>query len=311
VVAIEDTSGRRAARHAVQSLHQAVRTLRQHILHPRLGAAAIQLCVAAVRAATTREPLHLQLQDGVVAANGEAVLPFAGGDVPFGALADAGIGELVLAAGIGADAVERLVHLLADASLGEGDGDIGECLRSADLPGVQFRAATSSDAVSPDESLRGDWWMLPRPSPTAALQPLIEADGCANLPAVAAQLLLADLDAAEAPRPPVGHLLDPLLAALLQRGDGASAAWLLERAFGHPDVPPVVAEQLRARATAACRGAWLAEQVRDPDRVQGLVALAMQLGDAELQNLADVAAAAAAELPAWLRELLPRAPDRA
>jgi len=306
VVSTEETNWRSTARNAVQSLHQAVRTLRQHILQPRLGQAAVLRCVAAVQAATGTGPLQLRLEGGIVATHDEELLRYSVGDVPFGSLAAAGIGELTLPAQFDPHSIERLVQLLAEASCsGDAEHDVVACLRAAELPGVLFRAAVSSDTEGPDEGPRADWWMLPEKAPSTALQPLIERDGFANLPAQAARLLLADLDDSHRKRP-IGHLLDPLLTALLQRGDSANAAFLLERALAHADVAPAIAEQLRARAAAACHGDWLREQLEQPDRIQGLVALAMQLGDQTVQHLADVAAEAAQTLPAWFREFVPK-----
>jgi hypothetical protein len=299
-------------REAVHALLGAVRTLRQHAKEPRLGQDAVARCTAAILAATHDFPVSLRLGRGAVCLDDEVLLPFTADEVPFGALAAAGIGEVVLACGIPATMVEQLVATLAAAAVTtNAEYDIAAVLRAADLPGVELLTADRHDRdLEPDPDAtahRPNWWLLPAPGPAAlALQSLVERDHDNNLPAIVARLLLADLDdGAGMHNPPSPQLLDGLFATMLQRGDAANAAWLLEQAQHHPAVPAEVALQLRSRAAMACHGPWLVQQLERGDRVQGLVALAMQLGDDSLQKVAAAAVGAGQPLPGWLLEFVP------
>lgn len=288
----------------MHSLHRAVRTLRQHRGELRLGQDAVARSVAALQEATADRPLRLQFGAGHVAVDGEDVLPFAPGEAPFGSLAAAGVGELLLARGVGGPTLEQLVHLLASATeTTDSEHDVAADLRAAELPGVEVHAATRLTDDGPGPGLRQDWWLLPgQPLRSQALQALAERDREANLPALAARLLFHDLD--EEVRPDRAALLGGLVSAMLQRGDAASVAWVLERAQQHPSVPAAVAHGLRGRAAAAFLGDWLPTQFGPGVRLQGLVALAMQLGDECLPHLVQAAAAADHPLPGWLLEFL-------
>lgn len=296
---------RRVVREAVHSLHRAVRTLRQHEAEPRLGTAAIERCAAALAAATAAGDLVLELAPGAVVCDGEPVLVHGPGDVPFGALAAAGVGELRLLRSFAPPAAVELVRLLAAAApRADAEHDIAALLGCAGLPGVELRAATL--ATPGGDEARDDWWMLPGPGAFAAqFRPLAERDAEVDLVAAAARQLIADL---EPDRPgPDPNLLDGLAAAMLARGDAASCAWLLEQAQQHPAIPPALALQLRSRALAAFHSDWLPAQVAESERVAGLTALALQLGEGALQRLAAVAADAGLPLPAWLLDLVPPA----
>lgn len=307
MVPLDENRRRRAVREAVHCLRRTVRTLRQHEAAPRLCAEALAGCVRDLVAAAAPGPIALRLAAGSVSCGDEPLLAYLPGELPFGALAAAGIGELVVPEALDEAAAERLVRALATAApAGDPDADAAEALRAADVPGLQFRAA----AVAPPDDAPGerpDWWLLPPPGPAArALRPLIERDRDANLPAAAVRLLLADLDGAAGPSA-LPRLLEGLAAALLVRGDAGTLAALLEQTDRHPAVPADVAARLRDRAAAACGGEWLAQQLERPGQLQHLVALAMQLGERPLQHLAAAAAAAGQPLPAWLLEFVPPA----
>lgn len=94
---------------------------------------------------------------------------------------------------------------------------------------------------------------------------------------------------------------------MLQRGDANAAGWLIEAAQHHAKIPVDTVVRLRRRATEACSGDWLTAQVAaGADQLQGLLSLAMQLGQDCVQRLATAAASAGRPLPAWLLELVPR-----
>lgn len=312
MVSSPDSEWRAAVREAVHALQGAVRTLRQHHEEPRLGQNAVRRCVTALQLASQDQAIRLHLRQGAVCHGDEELLRFAPGEVPFGPLAEAGIGDLVLARGIDPTVVEHFVATLA-ASLAAADcdADIAAELRNADLPGILLLAAHRDDEPREGEpsqaGLRPDWWMLPSPGESKKkLLPLVERDHDTNFPALAARLLLADLDPESGLScPPSPHLLDGLCAAMLARGDAANTAWLLEQAQHHPAVPAEVALQLRSRAVHACHGPWLEQQLPHRERLQGLVALTMQLGDDSLQRLAAAAHGAGHPLPAWLLEFVP------
>lgn len=117
--------------------------------------------------------------------------------------------------------------------------------------------------------------------------------------------MLADLDSADtATAAVIGQLCEDLFGETLRRGDTGTAAWLLEQAQHQIRIDLDVSHGMRAAADAAFGSAWLDEQVAEPARVDGLAALAIELGDTALHRLADAAARAEAPLPPWLQELL-------
>jgi hypothetical protein len=248
--------------------------------------------------------LRLQFGPGHVGTADEELLSFVAGEVPFGALATAGVGELVLARALPCPVLEQFVHLLASAvETTDPEHDIAADLRAAELPGIEVHAATRPTDPEPDPGLRPDWWLLPGcTSRSPSVRALVERDRETNLPAATARLLFLDLDAG-APAGLAMHL-GGLVTAMLQRGDAASAAWVLERAQHHPAVPADVTQDLRRRATAAFHGDWLPAQFGAGERLQGLVALAIQLGDESLPHLVQTAAAADHPLPGWLLEFV-------
>lgn len=292
---------------AVHSLHRAVRTLRQHAAEPRLVQAAVARCQHDLLAATAQRDVHLQLDRGVVRAGGAALMPYAADDASFGRLAAAGIGEVVLQQGLTAATVGRCVELLATPTPdADPTHDIADALRTAELPGVLLRAARTADPGQ-NAPPAPDWWLLPAPRQTAVgLRALAARDREANLPLQAARLLLADLDGGNQVQAPTPDLLDGLLQTMLQRGDANAAGWLIEAAQHHAKIPVATVVQLRRRASEACSGDWLTAQVAGADQLQGLLSLAMQLGQDSVQRLAAAAASAGRPLPAWLLELVPR-----
>ncbi len=292
------------------AVHRAVLALRQHSEHARLGESAVQRAVRLVLAAAAERPMVLQIDRRAVHLAGEPVLHHQPGEVPFGALAGAGIGEVVVRSDVTELGLRSLLRLLGAAVTGERTGaDLVAALRQATPAGIVLRAAS----VTGERSGAVDhcWLTLPPPDPRFhGLQAAIERDRDANLPALAAARLLAFLEQV----PPGGDrradLLDGLFAAMLQRGDAASAAWLLEQCEHHERVPPAIVILLRQRALAAWHGPWLGQQLTGgtaPDP-HGLVALAITLGDRALRHLADVADATATDLPFELRAMLPTPP---
>jgi hypothetical protein len=108
-----DTRQKHDARTAVQALHHALRTLREHPDAPTLLQTARRECLRALQAACSDRPLVLQLRAGAVHIDGVAALPFGPGEAPFDALQRAGIGELVLGPDLPPTAVETLLARLA------------------------------------------------------------------------------------------------------------------------------------------------------------------------------------------------------
>ncbi|MBX3463357.1 MAG: hypothetical protein KF830_09310 [Planctomycetes bacterium] len=299
----DEARRRQCAREAALRLHHALCTLRQHPHHTVLCRAAVRRCTDAMLAATAEAPLRLQLADGAVATAGEDVFPFALHEPPFGPLRTAGIGELVLPRGVAAEAVERLLQALAASTWTDDPTHDPAAALCAAAPEVHLRAATF-DQAAPVHGPRADWWLLPPPAPVAGrLQAAIERALHGNLAAQCARLLVADLDARSDRSSAV---LEPLFASLLQRGDLATAAWLLEQIGHHPNVPPTTVATLQDLARSHCDEAWLRDRLRSLPREQllDLLALVMQLGDETATRLRRIAGALQHPLAGWFDELL-------
>lgn len=280
--------------------------LRQHAEHAQLGQAAVDRATTTVTAAVQEGPLVLTVRDDGVRVGADLVRCHEPGEVPFGALFDAGIGELELDAAVTATSLRTLLHLLAAARTDDPGGSrLVASLRDANLLGVQLRAAVRHDrtkaaAASPN------WWPLAQPDPRfAPLQRRIERDRDANLPGLVSRRVFAALDEGEDGARWLPHL-DALLAAMLRRGDAGGAGALLETAEHHRGVPADAALLLRQRAQTAWFGAWLDEQLPSatPARLQALTALGMQLGAEAVQHLFTRAAALDLELPPGLADFL-------
>lgn len=292
------------ARDAAQALLQAVRVLRQHGDQPRLGESAIRRCVTAVRAAAANAPLVVPLRAGSAAAVSTQGLICIPGEVPFGALLAAGFGEIAFAADVAAEDVERFVRMLAASdTTARGPAGLPQRLVAAAIAGVRLRAAPSPVLAAPV----ADFALLPPTQAPGALRPQVARDLAANLPLHAAGFVLADL--ADAPRRYQDRLarhLEPLVCAMLERGDATSATWLLEQVAANSAVPPPVAAELRRAADRHCDPGWFTTQLATASQqdVFALLALAMQLGDRALVDLAAAARDMGHPHAPWILEVL-------
>ncbi|MCA8949378.1 MAG: hypothetical protein KDE27_07735, partial [Planctomycetes bacterium] len=223
-----DALRRRRAGNAVTSWSQTVRTLRQHGGVARLLDRAVLGCRRELATVLATEDLTIELAGGEVRCAGQTVLTYGRADVPFGLLAEAGVGTVILGRGTAEPELERLLRTCA-AAPGNHDAsyDLARALRAADLPGLSLRAPSRSRRVG-STAPGVDWWLLPAPHPNAELTRSIEREHAANLPARAMRLLLADLETGTPDRP-TGPLLEALLDTMLARDDAAGAAELLER----------------------------------------------------------------------------------
>lgn len=294
---------RRRACNAVSLWSRTVRTLRQHGGVERLRDDAVGHCTRELAAVLAAGDLGITLVGGEVRCEGQAVLRYGCHDVPFGLLADAGVGEVVIDRGTGTDELERLLRACADApGTPDPDYDLARALRAADLPGLSMRAPTSAPADRPAET-RVDWWLLPEPVASPDLVRCVEREGEARLPARVLTLLLADIESGESEAPPAS-VLAGLLDAMLAQGDPAGAARLLEQTDHRSEISAATALRLRRRALATYDGDWLAAQLRQQHDLQGLVALAMQLGNESFDRLANSARETGMPLPDWVASML-------
>lgn len=293
------------ARHAVHSLRHAVRMSRQHVEHPRLGEAAIARACKHVLALVAQRPLHLELHADSVTIDGHQVQQHEPLEVPFGALHAAGIGELILQPEVSSDSLRTLLQLLAGAATNDPGGrQLIAGLRQAALLGVELYAATVHEPLPRGEASTG-WWPLAGADPQfAPLQARIERDRDANLPSLAARHLFSVLEHDREAETGASHL-QPLLVAMLQRGDAGSVAFLLEAAQANPGVPAQIALELRAPVLSAWLGPWLDQQLGRANvaELQSLTSLGIQLGDEALQHFFARATSLAIDLPPGLADL--------
>ncbi|MBM4062266.1 MAG: hypothetical protein FJ265_14390, partial [Planctomycetes bacterium] len=127
MVPLDENRRRRAVREAVHCLRRTGGSLRQHEAAPRLCAEALAGCVRDLVAAAAPGPIALRLAAGSVSCGDEPLLAYLPGELPFGALAAAGIGELVVPEALDEAAAERLVRALATAApAGDPDADAAE-----------------------------------------------------------------------------------------------------------------------------------------------------------------------------------------
>jgi hypothetical protein len=307
VAASEEPDRRRAARAAAVALQQAVLTRRRHPGHERLWRSAAAAAAAAVRSAAGGRALRLAITRDEVRQGGAVLLHHAADEAPFGLLAAAGIGALEFAPDVDERTLALWIDRLAAAPRHLGpDRDPALMLDAEPLPGVRHLVATTASTPTVARSTPPpDWWLLPEPDPACAgLHDLVDRDEDANLPAVAARIVLADLDEhATAGNVPTG-VLTGLFAAMLARGDASACTWLLEAAQHHAAVPADDALRLRDLAAQAFYGAWLRDRLAAATdaELRPLLAMAMQLGDDGVQHLVHAATAAGCALPPWLRE---------
>ncbi len=299
--------GHRQAAQAVQLWARTVRTLRNHGDVERLSRDVLRRAGRELADLLATQDLVIEFgRDGVLHA-GELVLRVGPTDVPFGLLAESGVGTLELAAGTPSDEIERLLRTCAAApGIVDPIYDLARELRRSELPNLELRApaagspATGASRTGPEI----DWWLLPEPRPTTELGHLIERELAANRPTRVVDLLLAELATDDAEDTTIGGHLLRLLEIMLQRDDAAGATELLQRAEHTPGVAPQVVMQLRRRGMRALRSDWLGRQLRDAPDQSGVLALAMQLGDDAVRWVAQAAAALDVTLPAWVAAML-------
>ncbi|MFN3240580.1 MAG: hypothetical protein ACE37K_03610 [Planctomycetota bacterium] len=293
----------KTARAAVQSLHNALAARRQHPAAPELWRPAHRRALGALRRATEHGPLQLFLRAGAVHVGDEAVMAFLPDDPPFGRLRAAGIGEVVLTEGIAEAGVDEFVgRLHALAASDDADAELQALLATAHVSGVELRA--EADLPDAGRESTADWSALPPPLPTsAAVRAIVERDGAANLPALAARQLLDDC---ECQVPNSGRILQRLLDRMLAAGDVKTITWLLTEIERQPQFDPLTRDRMFAQARAHCDAAWLQDRLDHgtTDELLELSALVMQLGDDIAENFAAAAAAVAHPLTQWIGDLL-------
>jgi hypothetical protein len=302
-----NTDRQHTARTAVQALHHALRTMREHPEAPALLQTARRHCHRALLQACAERPLVLQLRSGAVHIDGVPVLPFGPGDAPFDALQRAGIGELVLGPDLPPTAVELLLaRLAAVRERDEPEVAVRTVIGPEPQPWLQLRAAHGPDQSHTTAAATADWWLLPGPGASArALRAMVDRDLAANLPALATAQLLLDLD--QLPPPP-DAVLHGLFERLLTGGDLSTAGWLLGEVERQPNVPASVRAKLHGTAAAVTDDAWLRRQLEQASHGEllELATFVLQLGDATAERLAQLASAEPQANGRWLCELLGR-----
>jgi hypothetical protein len=304
VTSAEDQACRRRSCHALLTLARTVHTMRQHAGTPRIRDEARRGCILELAALLAVSDFAFRLENGEASCHGHAVLPFGRTDVPFGLLAEEGIGEVLIAAGTPAADLAVLLDLFA-AARPPGDGpELSTEIHRAHLFGVHLRAP-SGEPPGRGAATAVDWWLFPEPRADAAVHRLVEREMATNLPLVAARLLLADLDETGPVDDERQRQLTRLFSSLLACGDVAAAGWLLEQCNRHPAAAAQVRTDMAALAREAFAGDWLADQVASDDQLPGLLALALELGNDGFTRLETVATAAGRPLPGWITSLLP------
>ena len=214
----------------------------------------------------------------------------------------------MLRVGITDAAIEALVsRLTAMRGSGDTESTVAALVGRTGLPQVLLRASVQGANETPAGP---DWWRLPPPlAATATLRAFVERDLAANLPALAGQSLLDDLDGPdvidEAPLP-VETALQQLLIRMLDRRDIATAAWLLAQVQHHARIGKAVHDRLQATAQLRADDEWLQTQLdaATRDEVVGLAAFVMQLGPVAAARLPSLANACGHPFAPLLRELL-------
>ncbi len=284
------------------ALHQALRVLRQYPANTALVRTALRRCCDALQLATAAAPLTLVLHDGSLRVDDEVLLTFAPGDVPFGPLRHAGVGEHELAAGIPAADAEALVRRLAAVT----DDDDPERAVHAVVGGDTLAHVRVHAANAPAVADAGDTdgWPLPPPAAgSPALQAFVARDLACNLPALAAQQYLDDVSAGCTDG---GASLGRLLARMLDARDLSTASWLLAEVDHHDGLPAALRARLRAQAARRADDDWLRAQLDrgSRDELMNLAAFVMQLGGDVAARFAGQVAAAVHPFSRWLGELL-------
>lgn len=309
----DSSDAHKLARAAVMALQNALAASRQHPEAPEVWRPAQRRALADLEAATRSDSLVIGLRAGSVYVGDEAVLQFHAEDRPFGRLRGAGIGELVLAQGLTTERLEQLLQqLTAMSDSDDADGELTALIDTAHIPGVELRAAADLPSTASDEDI--DWSALPQPTLMSAnVRAMIQRDGAANLPALAARQLFDDLElvapetAATGPNPaPNARIIERLMERILEADDIATTTWLLTELERRPNVNDASRENLLQLARHHCSVSWLQEKLDrgTTDELLQLSALVMQLGDDIAESFAAAAAAIAHPLSQWLGELL-------
>lgn len=309
---------RRLARGAAVALLDAIASLRQHPGNTGLHHAVLRKAHAALRAATTLTPLVLDLlptpdhdvhdvhatENRVSLADDRLRAPTANGhrrELPFGPLRAAGVGELVLLPGVTPPELHCLAwHLAAMSADDDPEQTVRRLQRDPGLGRVLLRAAaTSARSAGGDEAL--DWTALPTVATRSPeLTAMVARDLAGNLPALVTRQILDDL----AMQPGIGErTLGHLLPRLLDRGDLATASWLLAEVTHDA---PHLADELRRIAAARADERWLTQLLTQGtrDELMQLCTFVMQLPDEVPMRFAALLASTAHPLARWLRDLL-------
>jgi hypothetical protein len=309
----QNSESHKLARAAVISLQNALAASRQHPDSPEVWRPARRQAVLALRAATQQHSLVLGLRAGAVYVADEAILTFHPGDRTFGRLRGAGIGELVLSRGLATERLEQLLQQLSAMSdSSDADGELTALIDAAHIPGIELHAAADLPTTGPAESC--DWQSLPPPATTSpAVRAMIQRDGAANLPALAARQLLDDAErplsqpcATALSQSECRRVLDRLMDRILRADDIATTTWLLTELERRPNYDAATRQSLLGKAQQHCSVTWLRDQLDrgSTDELLKLSALVMQLGDDFAERFALAAAAVAHPLSQWLGELL-------
>jgi hypothetical protein len=309
----DSSDSHKLARAAVLALQNALAASRQHPEAPEVWRPAQRRALADLWSATRHDSLVIGLRAGSVYVGDEAVLQFHADDPPFGRLRGAGIGELVLAHALPAERLDELLQqLTAMSDSDDADGELTALIDAAHIPGVELRAATDLPSTAAQEEV--DWSALPPPTVmSASVRAIIQRDGAANLPALAARQLFDDSEMAApqaiatAPNPvPCAHILERLMERIVEADDIATTTWLLTELERRPDVSDTSRARLLQLARQHCSVAWLKLKLDrgTPDELLQLSALVMQLGDDIAENFASAAAEVAHPLSQWLSQLL-------
>jgi hypothetical protein len=265
-----------AVRAMLSALQRSTRLLRRD---PGRGqaTAAVREFVQRARAAT-ENGLLLELRGRDVFLGGTAVHRSAPGDGLMATLSALGVGGIRFEAAVTDAELRDFTALLASDTgiCGAPEDDVVGRFQLAELRHVSLLPAHRAPGFADQRS--EPWSVLPRPAqPSPTAQAAVDRELEANLPAQAAQQLLADFAAGTAPSPL--PLLERLLQAMLDRGDAAGAAWLLAEA-GQGSLDDATSAPLRESALRRFTSAWTAACLDGgPRQVQGLIALALELGE--------------------------------
>lgn len=273
--------------------------------------AAVREFVQRARAATATG-LHLELRSGEVFLGTTAVHSNAPGCDLMTTLSALGVGAIHFDAAVTDAELRDFVALLGSDTgpCGAPEDDVVARCQLAELRHITLLPAHTQLNPAPGHRTAEPWAALPRPRrASSAAQAAVDRELEANLPAQAAQLLLADLG----PDHPGVPLLERLLQAMLDRSDAAGAAWLLAQAAKSSVLDAAVAQGLRHSAAERLSSAWTTACLEGgPRQVQGLTALALELGeDAVARCLATPALLDLPEAERYLAAMIASAPAAA